>query len=574
MADSNYNYYQFSQNGNTEYEANVDPNFKAASLGSNAATISRDQFLAGTQGKSNYADIYNKILNNTASGVTMNNGVLTSDSALAQNAANQAGVANGTQKNIGTAAAPEYVPTGSSADKLSSGIANGTVDANNPNQQMAAAATGNNATSANTSFPDTAVPNPATADATPYSGAALATAQASGPAPQDAGAARAAVQSFMPTPGVQAPTFYKPSANSQQVYDSKGNPLSYDQYIAAGGKSDFSNVQQGLPQNAAVDQALAGDPAYQQLLKDRAEYTSVQNQQKSLTDTYKQISDSLGIPALDTQLMNMKNVIDGSEDDIRAEVTKAGGFATNSQVLAMTDARNKVMIQNYNNLLQTKQSAESTLTTMVGLAAQDRTYAMDSINQKLNLDQQMFDTEQKMQTNAASAYTNVVDKVGYQGLLASLGNDPYQVALAEQTLGLHPGGLQQLANVGTQKIAKSETKNLGTTKAPNWVNIGYDAAGNIVSRQSLSGGAAPASSSSSSAAPKVSTPKVPTAASTYAQDKKGMASELQAVAPDNHVSPDDWAKAKNAWVQAGYSAASFKTNFSNYINQSHAQDYK
>ena len=30
--------------------------------------------------------------------------------------------------------------------------------------------------------------------------------------------------------------FYKPDPNSQQVYDSNGNPLSYAQYIAAGGK--------------------------------------------------------------------------------------------------------------------------------------------------------------------------------------------------------------------------------------------------------------------------------------------------------------------------------------------------
>jgi hypothetical protein len=45
------------------------------------------------------------------------------------------------------------------------------------------------------------------------------------------------------TQGLQMPVFYKPDINSPQVYDAQGNALSYDQYIAAGGQPDFSNVQ-------------------------------------------------------------------------------------------------------------------------------------------------------------------------------------------------------------------------------------------------------------------------------------------------------------------------------------------
>lgn len=42
---------------------------------------------------------------------------------------------------------------------------------------------------------------------------------------------------------------------------------------------------------------------------------------------------------------------------------------------------------------------------------------------------------------------------------------------------------------------------------------------------------------------------------------------------DKKVSPNTWKAAELNWVNAGYSAASFKSNFSNYINTSHAQDY-
>ena len=68
----------------------------------------------------------------------------------------------------------------------------------------------------------------------------------------------------------------------------------------------------------------------------------------------------------------MKNIIEGSEDDIRMEITKAGGFATDSQVLALTNARNKQLIKNYNTLLDTRNSKEKYLQTAIGLEQQDR----------------------------------------------------------------------------------------------------------------------------------------------------------------------------------------------------------
>lgn len=58
-------------------------------------------------------------------------------------------------------------------------------------------------------------------------------------------------------PRVPAPTsggvvFYKPDQNSQQVFNAQGQALSYDQYIAQGGRADFSNVINGaLPGQTA-----------------------------------------------------------------------------------------------------------------------------------------------------------------------------------------------------------------------------------------------------------------------------------------------------------------------------------
>lgn len=201
----------------------------------------------------------------------------------------------------------------------------------------------------------------------------------------------------------------------------------------------------------AVFETATQTPEYQQLMADHQQASSIANQQQSLTSLYDQYSKDLGIQGLDTQLMDMKKVIDGSENDLRAEITKAGGFATNSQVMALTDARNKQLITNYNNLLQTRNNAQQQLTTKIGLAGQDREYINQQIDKQLNFDEQMVQMRDKMQTNAQNQLQKIVDTVGYKGLYQQTNGDPYYVGLVEKTLGMSPGGLEELATVGAKK---------------------------------------------------------------------------------------------------------------------------
>lgn len=292
----------------------------------------------------------------------------------------------------------------------------------------------------------TAQPNPTTVNATPFT-QGLADMQASGvPPPQENG--RGAVAEALATP-----TFYKPDPNSAQVVNSKGEKLSYDQYLAQGGKADFSNTKQGGPPPPAsntplhpIEQQLADDPGYQQLLADRAEYNSVANQSKSLLDFYNQAVKDAGITAINAELINTKQIIEGTEDDIRNEVKAASGFATDSQVLALAQARNKSLIKNYNALLDTKSMAMEQINNMVNLAGQDRAFALQSITQKLQIDQQIMDYKDKFVRNAKEGYQNYINAVGYTGLYNSMASDPASLAIAERTLGLPAGTIQQAAS--------------------------------------------------------------------------------------------------------------------------------
>lgn len=197
---------------------------------------------------------------------------------------------------------------------------------------------------------------------------------------------------------------------------------------------------------AAMDVRLSQDPGYQQLLADRAEYTSIANQSGSLLDFYKKATEEAGIPGINSELLNMKKVIDGTEDDIRSEVQAVQGFATDSQVLALASSRNKQLIKNYNSLLDTKAMLQEQVNTMVGLAGEDRQFALNTAMQKMQIDQQIMEYRDKFVRNAREGYQNIINAVGYGGLLSMLGDDPNAISLAESTLGLGEGQLSNISN--------------------------------------------------------------------------------------------------------------------------------
>lgn len=178
----------------------------------------------------------------------------------------------------------------------------------------------------------------------------------------------------------------------------------------------------------------------------------------SLQQEYNDLASQNGLPAMQAQLMNMQNIMNGTEDDIRDEVTKAGGFTTDSQVQGLTAARNKVIQKQYNSLATQYQSAQTTIQNMLQYAEADQSNALQRASLTANVTQtmasiqnQMFNMATTMQENATSNVNNIVSKVGYDGLAASTqGNTTLQNSY-EKLLGLAPGSLSNPAFLDAAK---------------------------------------------------------------------------------------------------------------------------
>lgn len=162
---------------------------------------------------------------------------------------------------------------------------------------------------------------------------------------------------------------------------------------------------------------------------------------QSFSDQYQQLVQAQGIPALQTQLMNVNNIMNGTEDDIRSEITAAGGFATNSQVEALTAARNKTLLTQANSLQSQLQLKQDYVNQIMQFSQADRADVEKQVDQKLGLTTQLSDLEDKMNNAAKSNYQSIVSRIGYSGLAASLKNDPQQQEKAEELLGLGKGSL-------------------------------------------------------------------------------------------------------------------------------------
>lgn len=293
------------------------------------------------------------------------------------------------------------VPEGSAADFLQKGLASGAVSPTDPQQQFAASMQGNTKNQ-----PGITPIAPPDINAKYQQG--LAQAQGAGvTSPSSGGDGRQIVQQYTP-----------PGAQTNPVLDSL---FQTDQNIA-----NFS--------------------------KEIQEFLSPTTQQQTFKQQYEDLVKQKGLEQLDTDLINLEAVMDATEDDLRTEITKAGGFATESQILALTNARNKTNLLKYNTLLKKKQAADSYIKNMLDLGEKDQNAAIQRMNMGINI----ANLQITMQKNAQDSLQKIADTVGYDGLASMAKGDPYYTSLIEKTLGLGVGGLAQLSTFSAGERAKED----------------------------------------------------------------------------------------------------------------------
>lgn len=232
------------------------------------------------------------------------------------------------------------------------------------------------------------------------------------------------------------------------------------------------------PQAQFIDSYSNMNPVVKTMYDNIQTLFSSQNTRTSLVDEFTKLNSDQGIPADKLALMNIENVMRGTEDDIRNEITKSGGFATNSQVMALTAARNKVLMTQATQLQDQITTKEDYVKQIMDLTKADYASADKVVSEQLGLDEKVADMQIQMDNAATSNLNNIVKNMpdGYAGLAKAFSGNPAGMTQAERLLGLPSGSLSNVAFLQESLDANAQAGQF--TLSPG--SKRFDAQGNLI----------------------------------------------------------------------------------------------
>ncbi len=538
--------------------------------------------------------------------------------ALSYGAAQAAGNTTAAQANAAAVSAPSG---GSSSGSYAGGPGGYVGGATSGNQYVAPAGTVSDSTSG---------ANPAALAAAVKAGQATGSVDANGnyvpPATDSSqltlsptGAAVASDNSSTPIPGasqtatggLQMPggdannSVYDPISGKQvspseaafNALSNKGVSVPQDSGEASAAVTDAINNATPPPSSptssAAVDSFFNNNESIQTQAQQLTDYLSPQSTTDQLNQELAQINtDNTVMAGLNTQYMNIENVMTGTETDVRNEIQSAGGMATNSQVMALSSARNKVLLQQAKTIQQSITNQKNIIANDTSLYTKDKALAQQQYTDRTNALKTVTANQKSIDTAQKSGAALLLKTMGAAGVYASLNSDPAAVANFEQSIGWQPGDLQaaattnQAGTVSTYQTNPDGTVSKITTKNGQPVSnveqkppAGKKGGGSPINSSTTyttdaQGNTYKVTTKSNGASTKVqlspNDPYVINQASNKVDSY--MNGHLEPGQP--YISPATYQGLKAAWVKDGHSAATFDSKFSKYADQNNLGLYR
>ena len=210
-----------------------------------------------------------------------------------------------------------------------------------------------------------------------------------------------------PLGGTTAPTkdntdttggFISPSEQSK-IADSMSSGMSAEDANSGGAALDAFNTA-----SSASGTAPSGSLENEITDEMNSIMTDFSTPPSSLLTAYNNLLASSGITSDQLKLANLSAIMDGTADDIRAEITNNGGFATESQIDALTNARNANLNRQYNLLQSGLAVKQNYVDNQMKYAQADQEAASNNFEEKYTLIDNLQGTLAKLQSTDATAY--------------------------------------------------------------------------------------------------------------------------------------------------------------------------
>lgn len=261
---------------------------------------------------------------------------------------------------------------------------------------------------------------------------------------------------------IKIPTANIPSGAKGSANHIQGNIYNSISKVSPSNAGDVRSAANTVPTTESPITTAVNDTTTQ-LLADIAQKNSVESSTESVSKFYNETAESLGVPQLQADLMNIQTVMNGTDNDVRKEITSTGGFATESQVEGVVAARNKTLLLQASNFQNALSIAQQNLSTITSNYTEDRSTALNSLTDRINGDQTALSLFQSIQSNAKDNYSKILTSSGWTGLAQE---DPSNYPLIESTFGLTPGTLSDPAKVASlqNSLYKTQTAALANQR--------------------------------------------------------------------------------------------------------------
>lgn len=220
----------------------------------------------------------------------------------------------------------------------------------------------------------------------------------------------------------------------------------------AGVAAAMSTQPQQQSASPAVTTFMDSNPLVSQTSQQLLDFLSPQSTRDTLSQYLGQVSaDRAELSGLKLELMNNKRIISGTEQDIRDEVTKSNGFATESQVQALALARNKTLIQRNAQLTDLIGYQKDIVDTDTQLLSDQKQLASQEFSQRMSLLNYQQENNKYVLDAARDTYKTLMDKAP-ESLYSTLLNDPTQAQRFTSITGVSVQALAGMSSASYEVV--------------------------------------------------------------------------------------------------------------------------
>lgn len=304
-------------------------------------------------------------------------------------------------------------------------------------------------------------------------------------------ATRAAVAEMQKTLGVDTSKggagVYGPQTSAMaQKYQGHFDAVKGTQAPGSKAEADAAITAGTKPSSDMVANSLAGntDALFGIVAQTLANINDPNVSHLSLQQEYDQLSSQYGLPKMQTDLMNMQRIMNGTEDDIRDEVSKTGGTATESQVAAISASRNKVLLKQYNALATSYQAAQSNVDNLMKYASTDQQMMLDRQKTTASIAETLANMGMTMQNHSVDTYNKTLTGLGYNYTAFASTIPENMKAHVENIMGFAPGMLSNQAALAA--LTSSSYKQQQLAAQAQKIQISVQNAGTLASMREAS----------------------------------------------------------------------------------------